>query len=123
MRDLCVQENSCGGFGGGVPETHVLGLCAAGDRCDEGMCAGLFVCVPGSTEDASLVADASVPRDASRIDSSGVDAGDGRAIVRYGCDCHCSVGASPRRGSAAPLALVLATGFVVWAHRRRRPAN
>lgn len=115
VANLCVEDHSCGGWGGGDIETHVFGLCGAGDTCTEGTCSGLFVCVPGGTSE-----DASVTRDASRADASETDAGDGRTHVRYGCDCHCSVGAAPHRGPAAPFMLGLAASALVWVKRRRR---
>jgi hypothetical protein len=118
VANLCVVEHGCGGWGGGSFETHVLGLCGPGDSCEEGSCSGMFVCVAGGSEDASVLRDAG-RADASGADASGTDAGDGRTHVRYGCDCHCSVGASPRRGPAGPFALASTAALLGWVHRRR----
>jgi hypothetical protein len=108
VADLCVEEHSCGGIGGGDFHTHVFGLCGAGDTCVQGSCMGQFVCVAGGGEDASVVRDA-----------SGVDAGDGRTHAMYGCDCHCSVGAGQRRTPASALPLG-AAGLLLVAVRGRR---
>ena len=114
IANLCTEEHGCGGIGGGVFRTHVFGPCDAGETCFSGTCSGLFVCVPGASEDAAVGSDAALGGDAA-----GSDAGDGRMLLRYGCDCHCSVGAPTRREPASPFLIALFVPVASWLKRRR----
>ena len=109
---LCIEQHSCGGRTGGDIRDHVFGPCGSGDTCVQGRCSSLFVCTASAGDDASI------PPDGSRADANVADAGDGRTHARYGCDCHCSVGAAPRRGPAAWLMAALSLASLGWIKRR-----